>query len=136
MSPWENLPLWASLPVALLLILGGIIALTGCLGLLRLPNFYQRIHGPAITITLGAGCILLASMLYFSALQSRPVVHELLITLFILMTAPMVSMLIMRAAVYRDLRKRHARRDQGELSPEDAEVYPSPQPPAGNQAER
>src|SRR5690554_2979901 len=100
----ETLPLWASIPVVVLLILGGLIVLIGALGLLRLPNFYQRIHGPAITITFGAGGILIASMLYFSGLQSRPVIHELLITLFIFMTAPVTSMLIMRAAVYRDLR--------------------------------
>lgn len=121
---WEQLPLWISLPVSLLLVLGGCIALIGCLGLLRLPHFYQRIHGPAITITLGAGCILIASMLLFSALETRPVVHELLITLFVLLTAPMVSMLVMRAAVYRDLRKRRAR--QGTEDEED-EVYPVPQ---------
>lgn len=121
---WEQLPLWISLPVSLLLVLGGCIALIGCLGLLRLPHFYQRIHGPAITITLGAGCILIASMLLFSALETRPVVHELLITLFVLLTAPMVSMLVMRAAVYRDLRKRRAR--QGAEDGED-EVYPAPQ---------
>lgn len=100
----ETLPLWASIPVVFLLILGGLIVLIGALGLLRLPNFYQRIHGPAITITIGAGSILIASMLYFSGLQSRPVVHELLITLFVFLTAPVTSMLIMRAAVYRDLR--------------------------------
>lgn len=105
MTHWENLPLWASLPAAFLLVLGGCIALVGCLGLLRLPHFYQRIHGPAITITLGTGCILIASMLLFSALETRPVLHELLITLFVLMTAPVVSMLIMRAAVHRELRK-------------------------------
>ena len=74
------------------------------LGLARLQSFYQRIHGPAISIALGAGCILLASMLYFTVMQSRLVIHELLISVFVLMTAPVVSMLIMRAAVYRDLR--------------------------------
>jgi len=100
----ENLPAWAALPVSLLLILGGCIIFTGALGLMRLPTFYQRIHGPAITITLGAGCTLVASMLYFSVLQSRPVIHEIVISAFVLMTAPVVSMLIMRAAVYRDLR--------------------------------
>lgn len=126
MSAPELLPWWVGLPVSLLLVLGGIVALTGCLGLLRLPSFYQRIHGPAITITLGTGCILIASMLYFSALQSRPVIHELLITLFVLLTAPMVSMLLMRAAVYRDQRKR---RLPGE-APETGEIYPLSARPA------
>lgn len=100
----DTLPLWLSVPIVFFLISGGLVVLIGALGLLRLPTFYQRIHGPAITITFGAGGILIASMLYFSGLQSRPVIHELLITVFIFMTAPITSMLIMRAAVYRDLR--------------------------------
>ena len=101
-----ELPAWAALPVSLLLILGASIVLIGALGLLRLPSFYQRIHGPAITITLGAGCILIASMVYFTVAQARLVIHEVIISVFLLMTAPVVSMLIMRAAVYRDLRAR------------------------------
>jgi multicomponent K+:H+ antiporter subunit G len=100
----DTLPFWIAAPVVLLLIRCGLIFFIGALGLLRLPEFYQRIHGPAITITLGAGCILIASMLFFSGLQSRPVIHELLITIFVLLSAPVVSMLVMRAAVYRDLR--------------------------------
>ncbi len=104
MSGADSLPWWAAVPVAFLLVLGGLIAVIGALGLFRLQSFYQRIHGPAITVTLGAGCILVASMLYFSVAQSRLVIHELLIAAFVLMTAPVVSMLIMRAAVYRDLR--------------------------------
>lgn len=106
MSGLEYLPGWATVPVALLLVLGASIVLIGALGLLRLPTFYQRIHGPAITITLGAGCLLLASMLYFTVAQSRLVIHEIIIAVFLLMTAPVVSMMIMRAAVYRDLRAR------------------------------
>jgi multicomponent K+:H+ antiporter subunit G len=45
-------------------------------------------------------------MLYFTVLESRLVIHELLISVFVLMTAPVVSMLIMRAGVYRELRER------------------------------
>lgn len=109
MNAIETLPAWVALPVSLLLVLGGFITVVGALGLMRLPNFYQRIHGPAIAVTRGAGCILIASMLYFTAQQSRPVIHEVIITAFVLMTAPVVAMLIMRAAVYRDLRDgRHA----------------------------
>ena len=104
MSGLETIPAWAAAIVALLLVLGATIVLIGALGLLRLRTFYQRIHGPAITITLGTGSILLASMVYFTAEQSRLVVHELIIAVFIMMTAPVVSMLVMRAAVYRDLR--------------------------------
>jgi len=108
MNGIAQLPGWAALIVSLLLIVGASIVLIGALGLVRLRTFYQRIHGPAITVSLGAGSLLLASMLYFTVARSRPVVHEIIITLFVLLTAPVVSMMIMRAAVYRDLRARKA----------------------------
>ena len=108
MNGIAQLPGWAALIVSLLLIVGASIVLIGALGLVRLRTFYQRIHGPAITVSLGAGSLLLASMLYFTVARSRPVVHELIITVFVLLTAPVVSIMIMRAAVYRDLRARKA----------------------------
>jgi multicomponent K+:H+ antiporter subunit G len=117
----EQIPAWAALLAALLLALGATGVLIGALGLVRLRTFYQRIHGPAITITLGAGGILLASMVVFTAAQSRPVVHELIIGGFLLATAPVVSMLIMRAAVYRDLRTR-----RGDTGATAGEVYNIP----------
>jgi len=46
--------------------------------------------------------VLIASMLYFSVLQSRPVLHELLITAFVTVTTPVTLMLLARAALYRD----------------------------------
>lgn len=122
MNEMETIPLWAAALLVSLLILGGSIILIGALGLIRLPDFYQRIHGPAIIVTLGTGCVLMASMLYFTVLQSRLVLHELLIAVFVLMTAPVVSMLIMRAAVYRDLRAR--KRDSGVRS---GDVYRFPE---------
>ena len=108
MNGIAQLPDWAALIVSLLLIVGSSIVLIGALGLVRLRTFYQRIHGPAITVSLGAGSLLLASMLYFTVAQSRPVVHEVIIIVFVLLTAPVVSIMIMRAAVYRDLRARRA----------------------------
>jgi multicomponent K+:H+ antiporter subunit G len=96
-----DLPLWAMAPAAVLLIVGGLLTVVGSLGLLRLPTFFARMHGPSMGNTLGAGCILLASMLVSSALAHRPVVHEVLITVFIVTTAPMTAMLLMRAAVHR-----------------------------------
>jgi multicomponent K+:H+ antiporter subunit G len=121
MNGLHAIPDWAALLVALLLVVGASIVLIGALGLLRLRTFYQRIHGPAITITLGTGCILLASMVYFTAAQARLVVHEVIIAGFIMATAPVVSMMIMRAAVYRDLRAR--REDSGVTA---GEVYELP----------
>ena len=109
MNGIESLPAWAIGAVAVLLVLGATIIVIGALGLLRLPTFYQRMHGPAIIVTLGGGFLLLASMLYFTVAQSRLVIHEVIIAVFLLLTAPVVAMTIMRAAVYRDLRARRHR---------------------------
>lgn len=117
-----TLPLWAALAFCMLMVVGGLISVIGALGLMRLPTFYQRAHGPAITVTLGAGCLLLASMLYFTLMQERWVLHEVLITLFVLMTAPVVAMMVMRAAVYRDLQS--GRGDRGASA---GDVYQFPQ---------
>ncbi|MBX6741785.1 MAG: cation:proton antiporter [Acetobacteraceae bacterium] len=97
-----DLPFWAALPVALLLLLGAGLALTGSLGLLRLGSFYERVHAPTLGTTLGIGCVLIASMLAFSVLQTRPVLHEVLIGVFVTITTPVALMLLARAALYRD----------------------------------
>lgn len=126
MNAPETMSAWAAIPIALLLIVGGSIILIGALGLMRLPTFYQRVHGPAITVTLGTGFILLASMLYFSVLRSRVVIHEVIIAAFVLMTAPVVAMMIMRAAVYRDLRA--GKQDTGASAGDVYQIPESPQP--------
>jgi multicomponent K+:H+ antiporter subunit G len=92
------LPLWVSVPAAVLLIVGGVLTLIGSIGLLRLPSFYARMHPPTLGATLGTGCVLIASMLVSSAALQRPVIHELLITLFVVMTAPVTAILLMQAA--------------------------------------
>jgi multicomponent K+:H+ antiporter subunit G len=58
-------------------------------------------HAPSMGNTLGTGCVLIASVLISTALANRPVAHEILITVFIVITAPMTAMLLMRAAVNR-----------------------------------
>lgn len=98
----EGLPTWTALLVAVLLLLGTGLSLTGSLGLLRLGNFYQRVHAPTLGATLGAGCVLIASMVFFSVLQTRPVVHEVLITVFVTVTTPVTLMVLVRAALQRD----------------------------------
>lgn len=97
----DVLPLWAALPAGLLLIAGGLLVVIGSLGLLRMPDFYSRMHPPTMGTTLGTGCVLIASMLVSSALLRRPVIHELLITLFVVLTSPVTATLLMRAAVTR-----------------------------------
>ena len=102
MTPAADLPAWAALLTALLVLLGAGLALTGSLGLLRLRNFYDRMHAPTLGSTLGVGCILIASMVYFSVIQARLVVHEVLIGVFMVATTPVTLILLARAALYRD----------------------------------
>jgi multicomponent Na+:H+ antiporter subunit G len=42
-----------------LLLVGAVFTLIGGTGLLRLPDFFTRLHGASVTDTLGAGAILL-----------------------------------------------------------------------------
>jgi multicomponent K+:H+ antiporter subunit G len=100
---------WVALPAAILLIVAGAVAAIGAFGLLRLTDFFMRLHAPAMSSTLGAGCVLVASILVSSAVEGRPVLHPLLITLFVVMTAPVTAMLLARAAVYRGARRTRER---------------------------
>jgi len=97
-----ELPLWAAIIVGVFVLMGALITLIGALGLVRLGNFYERVHPPTLGMTLGTSFILIASITCFSVLQSRPVVHEVLIAIFITVTTPITLMLLARAALYRD----------------------------------
>lgn len=97
-----DLPAWAAWLVAVLIVLGAAITLIGAIGLIRLETFYKRVHAPTLGATLGAGCILVGSIVCFSVLQSRPILHEILIAAFVTMTTPVTLILLVRAALYRD----------------------------------
>ncbi len=96
-----EVPVWVAVPATILLIVGGLLTLVGSVGLLRMPNFFTRIHSVSMGNTLGVGCVLVASMLIASALAHRPVIHELVITLFVVITAPVTAIVLMQAAIRR-----------------------------------
>jgi multicomponent K+:H+ antiporter subunit G len=102
MSDIAQIPSVAAILTSVLVILGAGITLIGSLGLLRFRGFYQRVHAPTLGTTLGVICLALASMIYFSALGTRPVLHELLIIVFVLTTTPITLMILVRAALFRD----------------------------------
>jgi multicomponent K+:H+ antiporter subunit G len=101
-----ELPAWAALVTAILLFVGATMTLIGSLGLLRLKSFYERLHAPTLRTTLGAGCIALSSMICFSTLQTRPVLHEVLIVVLVTVTTPVTLMILVRAALFRDSEER------------------------------
>jgi multicomponent K+:H+ antiporter subunit G len=84
--------------IAVLLVIGAGFALVGSWGLAKLQDFFKRLHGPSKATTLGVGCVLLASMLWFG-LMGKASGHELLITLFLFLTAPVSAHLLVKAAM-------------------------------------
>ncbi len=94
---------WLEVVVSLLLLIGGGFVLTGSIGLVRLPDFFTRLHAPTKATTLGMACLLLASMLVFSVGEGGVSLHELIITLFLFMTAPISAHMMAKAALYLEL---------------------------------
>ncbi len=82
------------------MLLGAGFALIGSIGLARLPDIFTRLHGPTKATTLGVGSVLLASILYFSVRHGLSL-HEVLVTVFLFLTAPVSAHLIARAALQR-----------------------------------
>lgn len=95
-------PLWVTIPGTVLLVLGGLATLVGSLGLLRLRDFFSRMHGPSMTNTMAVAAVLLTSILTSSSLAGRASLHEVLIALFVIVTAPITSIMLVQAALYRN----------------------------------
>lgn len=95
------LPLWIDAVVALLLVAAGALTLSGALGLFRYDTFFQRMHPPALTATLSAACVTVASIVFFSALEGRPAIYPILINVLLALTTPVTTLLLARAALRR-----------------------------------
>lgn len=102
MNGLEQMPAWAATLTAALVLLGAAVTLVGSLGLLWLRTFYERVHAPTLGATLGTVFVALASIVYFSALQSRPVLHEILIIGLGVVTTPVALTILVGAARFRD----------------------------------
>lgn len=112
--------------VSLLIVLGAGFALVGSWGLVRLPSLMMRLHGPTKATTLGVGSCLIASMIWFPAVHGRWSAHELLITLFLFLSAPVAANLIAKAHLH----------EQGQgLDPNPADEAEARLPPTGTGAD-
>lgn len=89
------------LVISLLIVLGSAFALIGSWGVVRLPSLMTRLHGPTKATTLGVGGCLIASMIYFPASGANWSAHELLIALFLFITAPVSANMIAKAHLHR-----------------------------------
>lgn len=108
MNVAAQLPTWLAWLVSALVLLGAVLVLTGSLGLLRFKSFFERVHAPTLGATLGTGCVLIASMIFFSVHEGRPVLHEILIAVFLTVTTPVTLTLLVRAARFRERAERRA----------------------------
>ncbi|GAA5172171.1 MULTISPECIES: Na+/H+ antiporter subunit G [Halomonadaceae] len=97
--------------IAFFMVAGGVFAFIGALGLTHLRDFYMRLHGPTKTTTLGVGCVLIASMGYFSLVKEGLSYQELLITVFLFITAPVSAHLLAKSALHQKLPRFEPTRD-------------------------
>jgi multicomponent K+:H+ antiporter subunit G len=92
---------FAELIVSILLLIGGVFIFVGSVGLLKLPDFYMRLHAPTKATTLGLGSLLIGSLLLFTVREASFSVHELLITLFLFITAPVSALMMAKTAMHQ-----------------------------------
>lgn len=93
----------ADLAISFLLVVGGGFCLVAAIGLVRFGDFFMRLHAPTKASTLGTGALLLASMVWHWT-QGEWVLRELLITLFLFVTAPVSANLLAQAALHLRVR--------------------------------
>jgi len=86
--------------IAFLILVGAFFTLVGSIGLMKLDDFFMRLHGPTKATTLGVGSILIASTLFFFHLHTAISLHEVLVTLFLFITAPISAHLLAKAAIH------------------------------------
>ena len=84
-----------------LVLFGATLALIGSIGLARFPDIFMRLHGPTKATTLGVGSILVASVIVLTAQGEELAIRELLITVFLFLTAPVSAHLLAKAALHR-----------------------------------
>ncbi len=91
----------AEVAVSFLIVTGAVFLFVGSFGLAKLPDTMRRLHGPTKATTLGVGALLIASMVYFAVFQGMLTAHELMITLFLFLTAPVTANMVAKAHIFR-----------------------------------
>lgn len=118
------IPLWAEIIVALLLLASAVFTLVSAWGVVRLKNFFERLHPPALVVTWGAWCVSFAAMLYFSLQHERLELRAWILIILLSITVPITTVLLSRAALFR-----------GRRGPWSAQLPPPLQPAAQQPAD-
>ena len=113
------LPLWAEIVTAVFVVAAAAFAAIGSFGLVRLPTFFRRIHAPTLGATVGVWCMTIATIVYFSVQGFSLFLHAVLIAMFVALTAPVTTIFLMRAALFRERTK-----DSGSTKVPPASVSP------------
>ena len=115
-----TLPLWAQVIEALLLLVSAALVLAASWALARMDDFFQRLHPPALGYTLGAWCVCLACIVHFAVLEDDVQWRFVIIAMLLAITAPIASMLLARAALFRGRRSPARRKLPPALHPKAA----------------
>lgn len=114
--------------IAALLVIGAFFLLVGSFGLAKLPDMMRRLHAPTKATTLGIGAILIASMIHAWAMRGYLSLHELLITLFLFLAAPITAYMIAKAHILVSRETQQAMTPTGTEAPWSTLSEPAPQP--------
>ena len=126
----------AELTISILLVLGGLFVLIGSIGLLRLQDLYVRLHAPTKATTLGLGGILIGSMVYMYTQNGYISVNELLITLFLVITAPVTAHILAKAAMHHRVKMMERTRNQHLVESARMQSPPSQEPDSKEETEK
>lgn len=86
--------------IALLLVVGGLFGLVGSIGLLKLRDAMQRLHAPTKASTVGVGAALIASALDLMWQTGVATWQEVLVAIFLFMTAPLSALYLAKAHLH------------------------------------
>ena len=121
---------WAEYLVCFFLVVSGIFGLVGSFGLIKLKDSLQRLHAPTKATTLGVGGVLLGSMSFFYLVEGKVSFHELLITLFLFLTAPITANFIAKTYMARNVAEQDLPAAKGDYGWSVFDDPPLPEPPA------
>lgn len=94
-------PVWVEVIVALLMVTSGLTVVVSALGFLRLPEFFLRMHPPALAYTLGAWTAAAACVAYFAAVEGSVALYPLLIPALLALTVPVTTVVLARVSLFR-----------------------------------